>query len=826
MLDKLLPRWLQPWYTDNQEQDKRQSQGIAINTTTNTEGSLPFPVGTQKTRSDYKSSYSKMKTKWKGDDLKHVSGACISYPIRSTSVSLTGLDAPDPPPEPTPAPYLDSYPTPDSGSDSASGSGNGSGRWHNPHPYPYSPPPPYNTSHSHQHPHLHQSHTPTRSGPSNVEWVVGQDEGAVGLPPPAVVRLNSDSQRMGRSASAPILSTPMPTPVPSSVSVSAPRGMLRLNTNTTHSNTVPTVTHTKPFTPVQNTYTFQTGFGTGGVSTDVYNHAYNYPLAKQLSPILELDYFTPVSMHTATSGSAGSLGSLGYGFGHGRPQRESIEYAMSMRSARSASGSSTGPGNGIGGGASEIARPSVSHPFITRQVNRTISQSSSHTQGSTTSSLPRPSPSSTAPPQKLTTASTGAEPSMPSFPAPLFPGSHLHSHPSRDWRRSYVSMPMPTIPGSSESAPADTQERDGYEASEVYGGEEDNESLHAESFVTATGEAIRVRVRESRAEDNERVIEEEMEDVELDIADAEASYQASIDGESTHSLNPNRDHNQSTTSLHALPNPVPGSAANTDNFNFNSNSNSHSTSSSFVPLRWDLDAPLGTNVVIFSFRPKTASTWTWLADRTPAFWAFCLGFVFPVLWFVGGWHFTKIGECPPKVGMWEFYFFGNSGWVWRRVYMWIGGGCCVRRRKRRGDRESGDVEQGRVGKERGKGKGKEKGLETGDGQKEGQVQGRGLRVPRWVTEKQSSDLGRLRLQDPKRSLRGISFGYPFVPRPLSARRRTSVSAALAQSTRWRRSGDDRRAGGGCLILGFRGVGMRFVMRFLDFASDFVLHLLF
>ncbi|KAG5340234.1 hypothetical protein C0989_002466 [Termitomyces sp. Mn162] len=429
--------------------------------------------------------------------------------------------------------------------------------------------------------------------------------------------------------------------------------------------------------------------------------------------------------------------------------------------------------------------PSVSHPFITRQVNRTISQSSSHTQGSTTSSLPRPSPSSTAPPQKLTTASTGAEPSLPSFPAPLFPGSHLHSHPSRDWRRSYVSMPMPTIPGSSESAPADTQERDGYEASEVYGGEEDNESLHAESFVTATGEAVRVRVRESRAEDNERVIEEEMEDVELDIADAEASYQASIDGESTHSLNPNRDHNQSTTSLHALPNPVPGSATNTDNFNFNSNSNSHSTSSSFVPLRWDLDAPLGTNVVIFSFRPKTASTWTWLADRTPAFWAFCLGFVFPVLWFVGGWHFTKIGECPPKVGMWEFYFFGNSGGVWRRVFTWIGGGCCARRKKRRGDIEGGDVEQGRVGKERGKGKGKEKGLETGDGQKEGQVQGRGLRVPRWVTEKQSSDLGRLRLQDPKRSLRGISFGYPFVPRPLSARRRTSVSAALAQSTRWR-----------------------------------------
>jgi hypothetical protein len=38
-------------------------------------------------------------------------------------------------------------------------------------------------------------------------------------------------------------------------------------------------------------------------------------------------------------------------------------------------------------------------------------------------------------------------------------------------------------------------------------------------------------------------------------------------------------------------------------------------------------------------------------------------------------------------------------------------------------------------------------------------------LPRWVTEKQSSDVGRARLHDPKRSLRGISFGYPFVSRP-------------------------------------------------------------
>ncbi|KAG6883848.1 hypothetical protein C0993_003440 [Termitomyces sp. T159_Od127] len=425
---------------------------------------------------------------------------------------------------------------------------------------------------------------------------------------------------------------------------------------------------------------------------------------------------------------------------------------------------------------------SHSHPFITRQLNRTISQTSSRTQGSTTSSVVKLSPSSAAPPKPI-----GTDTSLPFLAAPL-PSPHPHSHlPTlRDGRRSYVGVPMPTIPGSLESAP-----RDGDEASEVYGGEDDNESLHADSFVTASGEEVtRVRVRQPRAEEQMG----EMEEVEMDIAE-DASYQASIDGESTHSLNPDRtEQNQSTTSLHASPEPAyaPGSAytntntnTNTSNANANSNSNSNSNSrsitSSFVPLRWDLDAPLGTSVVTFPFHPKTASTWTWLADRTPAFWAFWLGFIFPVMWFVGGWHFTKVGECPPKVGMWEFYFFGNAGYVWRGV---CARACaCCGRRKKAGRSVDDDMEQGQMGKW--KGKEKAEGIE-GSGQKEQQMQGRGPRVPRWVTEKQSSDLGRLRLQDPKRSLRGISFGYPFVSRPASAaRRRTSASAALVQPVRWR-----------------------------------------
>lgn len=40
-------------------------------------------------------------------------------------------------------------------------------------------------------------------------------------------------------------------------------------------------------------------------------------------------------------------------------------------------------------------------------------------------------------------------------------------------------------------------------------------------------------------------------------------------------------------------------------------------------------------------------------------------------------------------------------------------------------------------------------------------------LPRWITEKQSTDVKKARLNDAKHSLRGISFGYPFVPRPVT-----------------------------------------------------------
>ena len=57
------------------------------------------------------------------------------------------------------------------------------------------------------------------------------------------------------------------------------------------------------------------------VNTDVYNNAYSYPLAKQLSPIAEQDYVSPISVRglpgSAASASPGADSVLNLGFGNG-----------------------------------------------------------------------------------------------------------------------------------------------------------------------------------------------------------------------------------------------------------------------------------------------------------------------------------------------------------------------------------------------------------------------------------------------------------------------------------------------------------------------------
>jgi hypothetical protein len=57
------------------------------------------------------------------------------------------------------------------------------------------------------------------------------------------------------------------------------------------------------------------------VQIDVYNHAYNYPLAKQLFSIAEQNYYSPISARvlpgSAASASPGADGVLNFGFGNG-----------------------------------------------------------------------------------------------------------------------------------------------------------------------------------------------------------------------------------------------------------------------------------------------------------------------------------------------------------------------------------------------------------------------------------------------------------------------------------------------------------------------------
>jgi len=206
------------------------------------------------------------------------------------------------------------------------------------------------------------------------------------------------------------------------------------------------------------------------------------------------------------------------------------------------------------------------------------------------------------------------------------------------------------------------------------------------------------------------------------------------------------------------------------------------SSESFITRRWSRDRQRGilansngmrhsiTN--FFHLRAKNQRRWFGLANLTPAFWAFWLGFICPMLWLIGGWHFTNFGEQPPRMGVWEFYFSGRSpeGELgWKEVFC-----CCFPGKKRfidiesvgnaLGDEKTADENGGAVSRSdvKDKGKGKEMSSNTSEN-------GRPERtIPRWISEKQSSDGGRARLNDPnhlKRSLRGISFGYPFVPRP-------------------------------------------------------------
>ena len=282
---------------------------------------------------------------------------------------------------------------------------------------------------------------------------------------------------------------------------------------------------------------------------------------------------------------------------------------------------------------------------------------------------------------------------------------------------------MPTIAASAESDP---KEMEPY-IDDEYGQDEELQSLHAESFVTASDAIL---------SDSQLLLAFPSPPTgEMDIADAHSLNENSIVGRNTR-----------TGSLLSV---------NSEN----SRVSGPSASESFISRRWNRDHELtspGTMKVALTFRAKRQ--WN---SCTPAFWAFWLGFVCPVLWLIGGWHFTRFGEQPPRMTFWEFYF--NVAY-WKEK---LGGCCCWRGRR---GQAKGNVA---VVGANGKGKGKA-GVDAGTGAE--------LPLPKWVTEKQSTDDGRARLQDPKRSLRGISFGYPFIPRPVKLERTESWSAKMTTRT--------------------------------------------
>ncbi|KAJ7756992.1 hypothetical protein B0H16DRAFT_1457876 [Mycena metata] len=106
-----------------------------------------------------------------------------------------------------------------------------------------------------------------------------------------------------------------------------------------------------------------------------------------------------------------------------------------------------------------------------------------------------------------------------------------------------------------------------------------------------------------------------------------------------------------------------------------------------------------------------------LTFATPAFCAFCLGFLFPPIWWVGGWYFTFFAETPPSRTLWEHYVVDTRWW---------GVLTCGRSRKARKTRAT-----------------------CAD-----PTMPKPLLLPLWV--------GR---NNTRASLKGISYYYPYVSRP-------------------------------------------------------------
>ncbi|KAK7442002.1 hypothetical protein VKT23_016280 [Stygiomarasmius scandens] len=493
-------------------------------------------------------------------------------------------------------------------------------------------------------------------------------------------------------------------------------------------------------------------------SQSQYDHMNTYPggyLVKPLSPIQELEYFSPET------------------------PRRTIPLPSDTIPTPTSTGSK-------GSNSSELtARPSParSNPFISRTPKRSLSQSSSR---STVSEAP------SIPPLDL----------RPPFPGP---------HPSYDGtgpplRLKSSTLPIQTLPtieaaGSSEE----------YSEPTITEGDYSRGSLHADSFVTASSSPRPMGLGLGPPAD---VVEEDIGSLVYDDLRTEigVAYPVAypIDGipeefaevagsllqpsDSNTALGvPTSSSNRLSTplSFHLPRTPTPtvprGAVPN------GTVSASQSTSDSFVFRRWEKDADYSSGSALGSVRfKKPKKEWVY---TTPAFWAFWFGFICPILWLVAGWHFTSLGELPPKKTVWEFYFhptvlFGKKEWWKDRMGM-----CLGRRRKPEkagsvsengtvnGNGNAGvapvadsasvgnpvgdvDLEKGNVD-EKSRRQGRDKGKGKGKGR-------RSPRYPGWIREKQSTESKIF-----KRSLRGISFGYPFINRPHPIAHPLSDSQAVA-----------------------------------------------
>ncbi|KAF9530551.1 hypothetical protein CPB83DRAFT_850526 [Crepidotus variabilis] len=657
------------------------------------------------------------------------------------------------------------------------------------------------------------------------------------------------------------------------------------------------------------------------VDTDVYKNAYNYPLAKQLSPIAEQDYFSP-SPHSSRDKDA-DAGSMSFRFGGSRKASPGVESVLKLKpsgafppiamadtddrasirsktgSVRSSAGSvrahgMSRPPSGSDGpvsagivrvplgtpGGSDMPKPS---PFISRPLNRTVSQTSSkaesvfqgtpshsqpttprlegyipaHVQAmqnrmiaqlSTSSISPRTTIGSTSgsgsgsatirgsintPDREVLPTppnSAGATPVTATSPGMFTPSTGMFQTPISPTPRSPYDGSTPPIsiqppPGAMTAftppthtvhgAPAEGSTTPGAAAAlhkipsipavtpidlrfSMFG----TAQPQAKGSKTSIRRVDKMPVIEASVEgyydDDEDVGSEDRDDEEAEFdeeydeeegeygyereslhADSFVTAGASHNGERGQRSNvelapmPGQESLKDKTSAGSMPRST-GDSVRTEARTINQRASiggrgtPGSVGESFIHRRWDRVEGYGNGGPLSSspettFKAKKEPNWAIrMSSFTPAFWAFWLGFLFPVLWLVGGWHFTNAGEMPPKYTVWEWYFW-NRRW---RARSWFKGkmrnllGCWKRT----------------TGRKREARKSVDSTLSFGDNLPQQRRQGRRRSskaragkvypaLPRWVAEKQSTDDGRMRLNDPKRSLRGIQFGYPFISRP-------------------------------------------------------------